>query len=214
MLSSTFEFLIGEIAAARARVPADRSAVVAISGIDASGKGHVASGLTAALAAADLRVALIGLGGFLRAPRERFAAGDPAGHFYRHGFRFDELFGSLVLPLRDRRSWRFEPSSADRVYAFDEIDVVLLEGIFLLKRELRAHYDVSFWIDCTFATALERAIARGQEGMDPDETRLAYDSIYFPAQVLHCERDDPKGAANHVVVNDPRLPDGPIGARA
>jgi hypothetical protein len=42
--------------------------------------------------------------------------------------------------------------------------VVVVEGIYLLKRELRAHHDVSLWIDCSFETALERALAREQEG--------------------------------------------------
>jgi uridine kinase len=48
-------------------------------------------------------------------------------------------------------------------YEFREVDVILLEGIFLLKQELRAHYDLSIWIDCSFKTALARAIARARE---------------------------------------------------
>ncbi len=45
----------------RGRVPADRAVLVAISGIDASGKGYVAARLAERLVAAGLRVALTGV---------------------------------------------------------------------------------------------------------------------------------------------------------
>ena len=83
--------------------------------------------------------------------------------------------------------------------------MIVLEGVYLLKRALRAHYDVAGWIDCTFETALERALARGQEGLPADETIAAYRTIYFPAQEIHFARDEPRAAASAVLVNDPRL---------
>ena len=61
------------------------------------------------------------------------------------------------------------------------------------------------WIDCTFETALERALARAQEGLTPEETIRAYRSIYFPAPEIHFEQDDPKRKATIVLNNDPRL---------
>lgn len=74
-----------------------------------------------------------------------------------------------------------------------------------MKRELRAPYDLSLWIDCSFETALERALARGQEGLDREATVEAYRTIYFPAQEIHFARDEPKRAASRIVRNDPRL---------
>ena len=87
---------------------------------------------------------------------------------YRHAIRFDDLFTQLVLPLRERRSLHLAADYAEETaaeyrrhtYAFEETEVIVLEGIYLLKRELQAHYDVSVWIDCSFATALARALAR------------------------------------------------------
>ena len=61
------------------------------------------------------------------------------------------------------------------------------------------------WLDCTFATALERALRRGQEGLPPDETIRAYETIYFPAQRIHFARDEPRAGADLVVPNDHRL---------
>jgi uridine kinase len=36
-------------------------------------------------------------------------------------------------------------------------------------------------------------------------TIKAYDTIYFPAQKIHFERDHPQEAATMLMVNDPRL---------
>lgn len=49
---------------------------------------------------------------------------------------------------------------SDHLYDFREVDVVLLEGIFIYKRAYRSHFDLALWIDCSFATALERALRR------------------------------------------------------
>ena len=160
-----------------------------------------------------MNVADLTIDGWLNLPHVRFDDQNPAEHFYLHALRFEEMFERLLLPLRERRSVRLDADYAEEtattyrshVYAYDDIDVIVLEGIYLLKRELRRHYDVSVWIDCTFETALERAIARAQEGLPPDQTVAAYQRIYFPAQRLHFERDAPQAAATATLTNDPRL---------
>ena len=78
-----------------------------------------------------------------------------------------------------------------RRYSLGGIDIVLLEGIFLFKPAYRDHFNLKIWIDCSFATALQRAIVRAQEGLSPAETKRAFEAIYFPAQQLHLERDQP-----------------------
>lgn len=83
--------------------------------------------------------------------------------------------------------------------------MVLLEGISIYKRAYRHHFDLAVWIDCTFDTALERALQRAQEGLAPADTIAAYETIYFPAQRLHCERDEPRASADITLPNDPRL---------
>ena len=210
---------IDRIVAVRQTVPAPRSVLVAITGVDGSGKGYVTTQIVGALEARGMRPAAINVDGWLNLPRERFNDADPAEHFYAHAIRFDDLFARLVLPLRAHRSVRLEVDHAEETateyrrhtYELNDIDVVVLEGIFLLKRACQAHYDLSFWIDCSFETALERALARHQEGLTPENTVRAYRTIYFPAQLIHLERDDPKAAATATIVNDPRLraPDDP-----
>ncbi len=209
----TLQTPTNKILEVRRSVSSQRSVLVAVSGIDGSGKGYVTAQIVKVLQVKGMRAAGINIDGWLNLPHKRFSTSNPAEHFYLHAIRFDEMFAQLVLPLRDRRSLRVEADFSDEtaaeyrrhVYEFEDIAVIVLEGIYLLKRTFRAHYDLSLWIECSFDTALERAITRAQEGLPPEETVRAYRTIYFPAQEIHFQRDNPRGAATLIVNNDTRL---------
>ncbi|MEM7065997.1 MAG: uridine kinase, partial [Cyanobacteria bacterium P01_B01_bin.77] len=139
-----------------------KALLIAISGIDGSGKGYITSKMARLLAQQNLNIATINIDGWLNLPDQRFSPSQPAKQFYHHAIRFDELFAQLVLPLRDRRSIHLEADYAEEtafeyckhIYQFEDIDVILLEGIYLLKRQFQAIYNLSFWIECSFETAL------------------------------------------------------------
>lgn len=205
--------IISAIVEKRNALSPKRALLVGISGIDAAGKGFVTSRIADSLVKRGLKPAVIAVDGWLNLPHIRFSTKEPAAHFYEHAIRFYQMFEQLVLPLRDHRSISLEADFTEETattfrkyrYDFREIDVVLLEGIFLLKPAYRPCFDLTVWINCSFATALQRAIARGQEKLTPRETIAAFETIYFPAQRIHLDRDDPRAAANLVISND-----GPI----
>jgi uridine kinase len=209
-MNSGIKRAIERIDSVRDRVGRRRAALVAVSGIDASGKSYLARELTQGLQERGCQVALINVDGWLRLPHERFSAAEPARHFYTHAIRFEQMFTQLIQPLRERRCIDVEVDFAEETassyrrkrYRFADVDVILVEGIYLLKQAYRQLYDVSIWIECSFETALERAVARAQEGLPPAETIRAYETIYFPAQQLHFELDAPVQAADIVLHND------------
>jgi uridine kinase len=186
-----------------------KARLIAISGIDGSGKGYVAARLADRLTDKGHQVAVIAADGWLNLPHVRFGDDEPGAHFYAHAFRFEEMFSCLIDPLVRHGGVRLladfteETASTYRehLYSFEGVDVVLLEGIFLFKRELQQRYDLRLWIDCSFETALERAIARSQEGLAPSATIAAYERIYFPAEGLHFERDAPRDVADLIYAN-------------
>lgn len=198
----------------RRLVPGARSMLVGISGIDGSGKGYLTARLDALLRDRGVRTAPINVDGWLNLPSKRFDPARPAAHFYESGIRFGAMFSQLVIPLRDSRSMRLTAALADSTnierffhheYRFDDVDVILLEGVFLFRREFRDAFDLALWIDCSFETALERVIARNQEGLSVEELIRDYDTIYYAAQRLHAERDDPRSFAGAFINNDARL---------
>ncbi len=209
----TIQSVVDKILDARSSTSSHRSVLTAISGIDGCGKGYVTAQIVNTLQSKGLRAVVINVDGWLNLPETRFDARNPAEHFYLHAIRFEEMFAQLIFPLRDHRSLRIEVDYTEEtateyrrhVYEFEDVDVIVLEGIYLLKRAYQAHYDLSIWIECSFDTALERAISRAQERLTPEETIRAFRTIYFPAQEIHFQRDDPKAAATLIINNDPRL---------
>jgi uridine kinase len=199
----------------RALVSPRRALLVAVSGIDGSGKGYVTDKIMSRLMLESPRASSINIDGWLELPDKRFSKERPAEHFYEHGIRFPELFERLVLPLKEKRSLLVEADLADatpravnrrHAYRFEEIDIILLEGIFLLKEGFRGYYDLALWVDCSFETALERALRRGQEGLSAEETIRDYERIYFAAQRIHFAKDAPRQTADLIIDNDPGRP--------
>ena len=70
--------LTRRILEARRCVPAARSVLAAVTGIDACGKGWVAARTSEALTAKGLRPAVINADGWLNLPHVRFGGPDPA----------------------------------------------------------------------------------------------------------------------------------------
>ncbi len=200
--------IVNRILSKQKEMSAKQSLRVGISGIDASGKGFITATLTEKLN--GLNVVSINVDGWLNLPHIRFNQINPAEHFYEHGLQFDEMFKKLILPLKQSRSVNliadFTEETAteyqSREYFYKNIDIILLEGIFLFKNEFKKYFDVRIWIECSFETALTRAIARSQENLSPAETVKAYQTIYFPAQKIHFMKDDPKKSADFIFEND------------
>ncbi|MFN0152236.1 MAG: uridine kinase [bacterium] len=197
----------------RQTAPIRRSFLVALTGIDGSGKSFVARDLARRLEARNINVAGLSADLWLNLPAKRFDALRPAANFYERAIRFESLFRDVVLPLQATSSCHAvidrvdETATAFRRHAidFEDVDVILLEGIFLLKRTHRRHFDASAWLACTFETALERAIHRRQEALSRAATVRAYETIYFAAQRIHFAEDDPRATASTIIPNDPRL---------
>lgn len=202
--------VVRKILERRVTVPNTRSLLVGISGIDGCGKGYLAKQFEAHLALHGVIPTLVNVDGWLNLPDKRFDQSAPAKNFYENAIRFDEFFKQLVIPLRDRRSVHVvadlveETASHYRKHTYDvkDVSVVLVEGIFLFKAEYRDYFDLTIWIDCSFSTALARAISRAQEGLSPASTIAAYDTIYFPAQKIHLAQDHPREHADLIFENN------------
>lgn len=207
---SNIDEVTQQILRRRQTVAETRCLLVGVSGIDGCGKGYVARQLEARLALHGVTPAILNVDAWLNLPEKRFNQNDPADNFYENAIRFDQFFTQLVIPLRERRSVHLvadlteETASQYRrhTYDFKDVSVILVEGIFLFKRQYRTRFDLAIWIDCSFPTALARAIDRAQEGLSAAKTIAAYETIYFPAQRIHLTHDNPREHADLIFEND------------
>lgn len=186
--------------------------LVGISGIDASGKGTLAAELKLQLAKSGMHVAKLSVDDWLHP----FSAGQiqigDAFDFYKKGFRYTELFQQLILPLKNKQSVRLQSFKTHLIsgrgypytWHFVNTNIILLEGIFLFRKNLRDYFDYKIWVDCSYETALSRALKRNQEGLSVDQLKKNYASIYFPAQEIHFAQDRPKSQVDTLIQNDTR----------
>jgi len=189
---------------------ADHVFTVAISGIDASGKGFITKLLEDELKKQGFKIANINVDPWQNPIPVRLQRENAAENFYYHAFRWYDFFTRLIIPLQNNRCIYPETmlirTWADEYYPFTyhyrEIDILLVEGIFLFKKEFLDFYDWKIWIDCSFENSLPRAIARNSERLDKARLIHDYHTYYYPAQQYHFEIDDPGAAAAFIFDNN------------
>ena len=184
---------------------------IAISGIDASGKGYTTKLLQEELENVGYKVANINIDPWQNPIPIRLRMENPAQNVYENIFRWNNFFEQLVFPLQKNKNIYMETqgirSDADiyypLIYDCKNIDILIIEGILLFKRKYLSYYDYKIWVDCSFETALQRAIKRNVEKLN--ETRLIHDyaTYYYAAQRFHFERDDPQKQADIIFNNEP-----------
>lgn len=193
---------------------------VAIDGIDGAGKTWLADELVEPLTALGRQVIRASIDGFHRPRSERYRRGEtsPEG-YYRDSFDNDALTSALLKPLGpagDRRyrtaifDYRSEGSVRQRVRTADRGAVLLFDGVFLLRPELRRSWDFTVFVKTAFATTLERVVSRDSSYFGSSSAaRDRYETRYQPGQRLYLAEASPEQFAHVVIFNDdlskPRL---------
>jgi uridine kinase len=195
---------------------------VAVDGPDAAGKTTLADELAAHLAPVR-EVIRASIDGFHR-PREfrrRRGSLSPQG-YYHDSFDYDAVSHMVLQPLGPGGNGGYRVASYDHrtesaVNApFERATpgaVLLFDGVFLLRPELREHWDLSIYLDVDPHEAVRRALVRDADLMGGTrEVLLRYQHRYLPGQRLYRQEAQPQQTADVVVNNDdparPRLMKG------
>jgi uridine kinase len=182
---------------------------VAISGIDASGKGYITKLLQEELERKGYKIANINIDPWQNPLSIRLQKENAAENVYENIFRWSDFFDQLIFPLQINKKIYLQTqgirTDADIyypiLYNFEKVDILLIEGILLLKKKYLSYYDYKIWIDCSFETGLRRAIERNVEKLDEERLINDYHTYYYPAQRLHFEKDNPLISADLVYCN-------------
>jgi len=135
--------------------------MVAIDGMSAAGKSTLARRVVAALADAEL----IQGDDFYRVmdEGERFALSPEDG--YRQDFDWQRLRREVLEPIREGTSARFQRYdwSTGKLGEWAEAraaSVVILEGVYASRPELRVLFDLVVWVETSTATRAQRQATR------------------------------------------------------
>lgn len=200
--------LVGRIAAAVDQLLQVRPRVlVGIDGPDAAGKTTFADRLSVALGGDAVRASTDAFHNpvVVRRRRGEFS---PDG-YYRDAFDYMAIVDELLEPFRAGRTrvatcrydYRREaPVQLD--VAVPTHSVLVFDGVFLLREELRHFWTLSVYISVSPKESLRRGAARDADLFGSEaEAQRRYAARYLPAQTLYRGEVDPEGLANVVVDN-------------
>jgi uridine kinase len=210
------ERLIQELASQIARLERPHPLRVAIDGVDAAGKTTLADELAPAISGFGRPVIRASIDGFHNPAAVRRQRGplSPEGYFL-DSFNYPALRRELLDPLGPGGSLKFrravfdfrrdQPVDAPLEHAAPDA-ILLFDGVFLLRHELREYFDFSIFVNVEFAVALARAERRDRDLFgSADEVRRRYQERYVPGQRLYLNSARPQEWASVVVDNnDPR----------
>lgn len=204
--------LIRTIADKILALPTNRIIFVGIDGVDGAGKSYFARELAAFLAKSARPLISASVDSFHnpKAQRYQLGKGSPRG-FFRDSYNYQQLKEVLLDPLSPGGSRRYQTAIFDhrtdtsvivpeKEAALDSI--LVFDGIFLHRQELRSYWDFSIFLDVAFTISIPRGAQRGEGSPDP---KAAENYRYVEGQRIYLRECEPKKHATVVVNNDDLL---------
>jgi len=189
----------------------DRAFVIGINGIDCSGKSTFAKALDAYLKSQDRPTQVIAIDDFHNPQKIRYSGASPADNYYHKSFNIEKLTNKLLKPIQaigqvsvSLNLLNLETDEFDIVkrYSIHPDTIVILEGVFLLRKELAPYIDYKVYLDIPFNLCRKRARER-----DKPATVSKYDEKYLPAQRKYILDCSPLSQSDIVIDNsDPDFP--------
>lgn len=117
-------------------------------------------------------------------------------------FDWQHLRDQVLLPLKQGRTAHYQRYDwgADALAEWHMVDraerVVIVEGIYTLRHELRPLYDLALWVDCPRDVRLARGLARDGAG-----DCAVWEQRWMPAEDRYVAAHQPQQTADFVVTN-------------
>jgi len=179
------------------RTPTEAPLLVAIDGLGGAGKSTFADGLVRRLQARQVGAETVHMDDFYRPSAQR------PGHSVQEGqvggdFDWQRLRDQVLLPLAhgqravyQRYDWGTD--ALREWIALAGQQVVIVEGVTVLRHELRSCYHLTVWIDCPRAIRLARGLAR-----DGEDARRQWEEEWMPEEDRYLASHLPYLAADWV----------------
>jgi uridine kinase len=178
--------------------------MVAIDGVDGAGKTMFADDLAKVLEADGQVVVRTGIDSFHNPRAKRYARGkDSPEGFYRDSHDLDALRSMLLFPARIDMPFRIAvfDHKTDRPVSVNPLKVplpavMIFDGIFLHRPELRDEWDLTVFLDVPFNVSFARMAQR--DGSDPNPEAPA-NRRYYEGQKLYFREVRPERSADVVI---------------
>ncbi|MFC1898424.1 hypothetical protein ACFLYJ_02510 [Candidatus Cloacimonadota bacterium] len=190
----------------------NRPFLLAIDGVDCSGKTTFARKLADYLRSDGKQIIQAAIDGFHNPKEIRYRNGSTPEGYYRDSFNYDALKKDLLNPLKFSTERRYKTavfdfkteSKIEQAWQTAPSDSILIfEGVFLHRPELVNFWDYSIFLDVSWETVIARAIKRdGYLFGSEAEIEKRYLEKYIPGQKLYLDESHPKEKADLVINNN------------
>lgn len=183
--------------------------LVAIDGVETAGKTTLADQVAVVLAGRGMKVARASIDRFHnpRAIRKQRGELSPEG-FYRDSFDLQAVVELVLRPVKQAAGaitlgiydYRSDAAHTVETVAVTPELIVLFDGIFLLREELRGYWDLAVYLDVTADTVLRRATVRDLALFGSEEEVVRrYTQRYLPGEQMYIAECAPQARADIVV---------------
>jgi len=190
-------------------IPATRVVRVGIDGVDGAGKTVFGDELAQVLEGVSRTIIRASVDAFHHPRSIRYRLGRHSPHGYFHdSYNYAQLKAVLLDPLSPGGSGWYRtavfdhrsdlPVSQPLEYASPDA-ILVFDGIFLHRPELRAYWDVSVFLQVGFNVSIPRGAQRGEGSPDPqaEENRR-----YVQGQQVYLRECDPTRYATFTINNE------------
>ncbi len=185
-----------------------RTAIIGIDGLGGAGKSTVSDILKTQLTDSGYNVTLLHIDDFIHPRNVRYNSDYAEWEcYYNLQWRYDYLINEVLKPVRsgadvikdielyDKDNDTYYPEAVN----ITAMGVVIIEGIFLQREELRSLFDFVVYIDISEETRLARVLLRDGYIGDESEIRKKYENRYFPAERHYFKTCSPHLCADLVI---------------
>ncbi len=186
---------------------------VAVTGITASGKSTLAAELATRISALGRQCVHLQVDGFHNPRAIRYRRGrESAEGYYRDAYDYAQLIARALVPLGspgDRsyvvRVFDLEADSPveTRPIKLDRGSIVIFDASFLLRPEIRDHFDYRIFVQTSFEEARARGVQRDAAALGGTEAaERLYRLRYHAAQQIYFAEARPLRYADSLFVNE------------
>lgn len=111
---------------------------------------------------------------------------------------WQRVISEVFLPLKSGKNASFKPYDRSLDAYRGEIvikpkGIVIIEGVFAVRRELFSYFDFTIWMECSLKTRVKRALLR-----DGEEARELWEKDWLPMEDKYMSIYSPKSYVDYI----------------
>lgn len=185
-----------------------RTLIVGIDGLGGAGKSTISEEIYKLLSEENYNITLLHIDDFIHPRAVRYNDNYAEWEcYYDLQWNYDYLMNEVVNSIKKGADFNTKVELYDKdndTYFLSETNVpvgsiVIIEGVFLQRQELKGAFDYMIYIDIPEEIRLNRVLERDGYIGDKEQIKAKYDNRYFPAEHHYIEICSPSENADYII---------------